>query len=177
MGRWRWGVILVLTIATVGGFWAGTLLEWEWNFNNLEPEGLRSVELQDEIIDKFKLSISFSLLTAENVEDSRALRKKLKEKGHHVVILTSSSGSGSLHGVHVFRRKFVKTDNSFLKYFGIIFNSIFIFYKIFKLSKNSDVLCPQTPILGIPTIIIGHILQKPVVPEVPSTINWIVFKD
>jgi predicted RND superfamily exporter protein len=46
----------------------------------LEPAGLRSIELQDEIIDKYKLSISLSMLTAESVEESRALRKTFKER-------------------------------------------------------------------------------------------------
>ena len=80
MGRMRFAVTVLLFVLTVAGFWAGTRLEWEWNFNNLEPAGLRSVELQDEIIEKYKLSISMSLLTAGSVEESRELRKKLKEK-------------------------------------------------------------------------------------------------
>ncbi len=61
-------------------FWSGTRLDWEWNWMKLEPEGLRSVELQDEIIDRFKLSVSMSMLTADSVEDSRRLRKEFKEK-------------------------------------------------------------------------------------------------
>lgn len=81
MGRWSVVVIVLSLMLTIGGFWAGNQLDWEWNFLNLEPEGLRSIELQDEIIDKFKLSISVSLLTAESIEDSRRLRKEFKSKG------------------------------------------------------------------------------------------------
>ncbi|MFC1718728.1 MMPL family transporter, partial [Candidatus Poribacteria bacterium] len=61
--------------------WAGTNIKWEYNMMNLEPKGLRSVELQDEIVEKFKFSTSVSMLTAKSVEESRSLRKKFKEKG------------------------------------------------------------------------------------------------
>jgi hypothetical protein len=81
MGRWRWIVIATGLLLTLIGIRAGDRLDWEWNFMNLEPEGLRSVELQDEIIEKYKLSISISMLTADSVGESRRLRKKLKEKG------------------------------------------------------------------------------------------------
>jgi predicted RND superfamily exporter protein len=80
MGRRRAGVIVVSVLATALGMYAGTQLDWEWNWMELEPEGLRSVELQDEIIDAFKLSISLSMLTAESVEESRALRKTFKDR-------------------------------------------------------------------------------------------------
>jgi predicted RND superfamily exporter protein len=80
MGRNRAGVIATCVLATMVGFWSGTRLDWEWNWMMLEPEGLRSVDLQDEIIDRFKLSVSMSMLTADSAEDSRRLRKEFKEK-------------------------------------------------------------------------------------------------
>ena len=80
MGHWRFVVIPLVMLATAAGIWGGLHLEYEWNFNKLEPKGLRSVELQDEIIDKYKLSISASLLTTESIEESRELRKQFKEK-------------------------------------------------------------------------------------------------
>lgn len=79
MGRAPVPVILVALAITATGIWAGTKLGWEWNFMELEAKGLRSVELQDEIIDKYKLSVSLSLLTAKTVEESRALRQELKQ--------------------------------------------------------------------------------------------------
>ncbi len=80
MGR-HWKIVIpAVIVGTILGVKAGNDLEWEWNFLNLEAEGLRSVLLQDEIIDKFKLSVSFSLLTAESVEESRLLRKKFTDK-------------------------------------------------------------------------------------------------
>jgi uncharacterized protein len=80
MGRWRFVVIPLLVAATAAGVWGGLNLQWEWNFNKLEPKGIRSVTLQDDIIEKYKLSMSLSLLTADSVNDSRRLRKELKAK-------------------------------------------------------------------------------------------------
>ena len=80
MGRGRFLVIPLVIAAAIAGAWAGFHLDYEWNFNKLEPKGLRSVQLQDEIIDKYKLSISVSLLTVDSIEESRALRKQFKEK-------------------------------------------------------------------------------------------------
>lgn len=80
MGRRARTVVVLSVVATLGGLWAGSRLEWEWNWMELEPEGLNSVELQDEIIDRYKLSVSMSMLTAEGIEASRALRKAFKEK-------------------------------------------------------------------------------------------------
>ena len=80
MARLRLPLLVVAALATGAGLWAGGRLDWEWNFLNLEAEGLRSVELQDEIIDKFKLSVSVALVTTDTVETSRELREKLKAK-------------------------------------------------------------------------------------------------
>ncbi|VVS94325.1 efflux RND transporter permease subunit [Desulfoluna spongiiphila] len=74
---WIAGVSVLLMSA---GVFAGTQLKWEWNFMELEPKGLRSVALQDEIVEQFKMSTTVSWFTAPDVEASRAYRKKLKEK-------------------------------------------------------------------------------------------------
>ena len=73
-------LVPLVFLTTAAGIWGGLHLGYEWNFNKLEPKGLRSVELQDEIIDKFKFAISISLLTANSVEESRELRKQFKGK-------------------------------------------------------------------------------------------------
>lgn len=80
MARKRKIVIPVCILVTLAGIFAGINLEWEWNFLNLEPKGLRSVELQDELIEKFRFSTSVSMVIAESIEESRSLRKKFKDK-------------------------------------------------------------------------------------------------
>ncbi len=79
--RLRWPVAGMAALCVAGGLFAATKIEWEWNFMNLEPAGLRSVELQDEIIERFKFSITMSSVTVEGIEESRAIRKQLKTKG------------------------------------------------------------------------------------------------
>jgi predicted RND superfamily exporter protein len=74
---WVTGISIVLVTA---GIYAGTHLDWEWNLMKLEPKGLRSVTLQDEIIEKFRISPTVSWFTASDVEASRKYRKELKKK-------------------------------------------------------------------------------------------------
>ncbi len=77
----RYGLTIAAAILiTIGGIIGGKFLQWEYNFMNLEPANLRSVELQDEIVDKFKFSATPSMITAKSVEESRDLRKKFKDK-------------------------------------------------------------------------------------------------
>lgn len=76
MGRLRWTVILISALATAAGFWGATRLAWEWDMFELEPEGLRSVELYDEIVDRFRVSVSVAVLTADSVDASRELREE-----------------------------------------------------------------------------------------------------
>ncbi len=55
-------------------------IEYEYNLMETEPEGLDSIMLQDEIIDRFKLSIDMAFTTVDTVSQSRSLSKKLKKK-------------------------------------------------------------------------------------------------
>ena len=73
-------VIAIFAVLFIAGFLAATQLKWEYNFMNLEPENLRSIELQDEIVDKYKLSVTTSMLTTGSIEESRNIRKELKSK-------------------------------------------------------------------------------------------------
>lgn len=73
-------VITAAVLVTIAGIIGGRYLQWEYNFMNLEPANLRSVELQDEIVDKFKFSATPSMVTAKSVQESRDLRKKFKDK-------------------------------------------------------------------------------------------------
>jgi len=80
MGNRARVVSALLVLLTMAGIWAGTHLSMEWNFLNLEPEGLRSIELQDEIVERFKLSTTASILTTASIEESRFLRKRFKDR-------------------------------------------------------------------------------------------------
>ena len=78
--RHRIIVFLTMVFLTLLGGFAMTRVGWEWNIMNLEPKGLRSVSLQDEIIDKFKFSPTVSMVVADTPERSREIRKDLEKK-------------------------------------------------------------------------------------------------
>jgi predicted RND superfamily exporter protein len=61
-----------------GAALAGRGIQWEENLMELEPVGLRSIELQDEIIERFGISTVFSRVTTETAEESRALAERLR---------------------------------------------------------------------------------------------------
>jgi uncharacterized protein len=79
-GRARWLVIGLFAIAVGLGGWAGTKIDWEWNFMELEPEGLRCIELQSEIVDRFRFSTQPANLTVPTIEQSRATRQALRQR-------------------------------------------------------------------------------------------------
>lgn len=54
-------------------------LTFDYNYLNIEPEGLRSIELQDDMIDAFDLSPDFVLVSADNVDQARNMAEKAKE--------------------------------------------------------------------------------------------------
>ncbi len=78
--RMRYGVVGLAVVITGFGVLAARSLEWEYNLMNLEPANLRSVELQDEIVDKFRLSITTAMVTVGTIEESRRLRKALEAR-------------------------------------------------------------------------------------------------
>ena len=80
IGRHRIKVFVGMVCITLLGGYATTKVEWEWNIMNLEPKGLRSISLQDEIIDKFKFSPTVSMVVADTPERSREIREDLEKK-------------------------------------------------------------------------------------------------
>ncbi|MBN1498953.1 MAG: MMPL family transporter [Spirochaetes bacterium] len=80
MNRHSGRVVAVSVILFILGIWGGSKIDWEWNFMNLEPEGLRSIGLMDEIVDRYKLSVTTSMLTVPGIEESRKLSSQFKAK-------------------------------------------------------------------------------------------------
>jgi len=52
---------------------------FDYNYLNMEPKGIPSVTLQDDIVDAFQMSPDFALVTAETVEEARELAEKAKD--------------------------------------------------------------------------------------------------
>ena len=73
--------VLVLTIGiilTLLLLYQALNVKFDYNYLNMEPKGIPSVTLQDDIIDAFEMSPDFALVTAQTVEEARQLTKKVK---------------------------------------------------------------------------------------------------
>lgn len=67
------GIILTLFL-----LYQALTVTFDYNIMNLEPKGIPSVTLQDEIIDAFSMSPDFALVTVQTVEEARQLTEKAK---------------------------------------------------------------------------------------------------
>jgi len=54
-------------------------VKFDYNLLNMEPKGIPSVTLQDDIIEAFQMSPDFALVTASNIEEARELAEKAKD--------------------------------------------------------------------------------------------------
>jgi len=70
------GVLILLTIFL--GY-HGSQITMDYNYLNMEPEGLESVELQDRMIDEFGISSDFALITATTLEEIDDITEKAKD--------------------------------------------------------------------------------------------------
>jgi len=59
--------------------WAAVQIRWDYDFRNMEPEGLVSMELMDTIEEKFDLSMEYALVLADGVDESRELGEKYRD--------------------------------------------------------------------------------------------------
>ncbi len=72
-------VLPLFFLIAAGSLWAAIQIEFEYNFLELEPAGLKSVELQREIPERFGLSDQSGWVIAESVEEARALKDEFEE--------------------------------------------------------------------------------------------------
>ncbi|MCK4297859.1 MAG: MMPL family transporter, partial [Candidatus Marinimicrobia bacterium] len=63
------GAIIVTALLS----WSASKITFNYNYMDIEPEGIPSITLQDTVLDKFDLSMDFAYLVAESVEESRRL--------------------------------------------------------------------------------------------------------
>jgi len=71
-------IIIILAVAAI--FLVQKKLKYEYNLLEIEPKGLESIDLQYEIIDRYKMSTEMAFLTATSIEEARQLEKQLKKK-------------------------------------------------------------------------------------------------
>ncbi len=61
--------------------WSAFQIKYNQNWMDMEPEGLTSIALMDTVVEKFDLSMEYSLCLAESVEESRELAEKYRDHG------------------------------------------------------------------------------------------------
>ena len=70
--------IICVVLITIFLLVPASQISFDYNYMNMEPEGLTSITLQDTILDKFDLSMDYALILAGSVEESREMTKALK---------------------------------------------------------------------------------------------------
>ncbi|NQV38742.1 MAG: MMPL family transporter [Candidatus Marinimicrobia bacterium] len=76
------GIVAIILIAFLG--YHGSIITWDYNYLNMEPEGLESIILQDKMIDKLDISGDYAYFTADNLKEAQRLTdaaKKMKTSG------------------------------------------------------------------------------------------------
>jgi len=71
--------ILLGAVITIAMVVLAFHLTFDYNYLNMEPKGLRSIVLQDEMIKAFDISPDFVLVTANGVDEARRLADKAKD--------------------------------------------------------------------------------------------------
>jgi predicted RND superfamily exporter protein len=75
--RYRFTLIAAILL-TLLFIWSGSMITFDHNYMNMEPEGLTSVILQDTILEKFDLSMDYALILADSVDESRQFARRYK---------------------------------------------------------------------------------------------------
>ena len=75
---WKFGVIIVLLLMTLFGY-RGSKITMDYNYLNMEPVGLESIELQDKMIEAFDMSSDFALITAETLDEAQTIVEAAKD--------------------------------------------------------------------------------------------------
>ncbi|HID29772.1 MAG TPA: multidrug RND transporter [Desulfobacterales bacterium] len=70
--------LTVALICTVFFLYQALTVTFDYNYLNMEPKGIPSVTLQDEMIEAFDMSPDFALVTAQTVEEARQITEKAK---------------------------------------------------------------------------------------------------
>ena len=77
--NYRWIMGLVFLLFTGFLLKRAVNMSVDYNYLNMEPVGLESIKLQEELIEAFDLSSDFVMFTTDNLEDTRALTRQARE--------------------------------------------------------------------------------------------------
>ena len=76
--NWKLGIIFLLLLMAIFGY-RGSKITMDYNYLNMEPAGLESVELQDKMIEAFDISADFALITAETLDEVQKITEAAKD--------------------------------------------------------------------------------------------------
>ncbi len=71
--------LIVAGVLTVFLLWQAAQIEFDYNYLNMEPVGLTSIKLQDEMIAEFNVTPDFAIVTTRSIEESRRIASRAKE--------------------------------------------------------------------------------------------------
>ncbi len=76
--NWKFSIVAIIIAILFFGY-RGSQLTMDYNYLNMEPEGLESIELQDRMIDEFGISSDFALITAETLDEVSIITEQAKD--------------------------------------------------------------------------------------------------
>jgi len=73
--------LILSLLITVLLIWQASHIKWDYDYRNMEPKGLASIDLMDTIMEKFDLGMEYSLVLTDSIEESNRLSEKYREEG------------------------------------------------------------------------------------------------
>ena len=77
--KYALSLVAVLIVTIFMGYFM-TKVEFDYNYLNMEPEGLESIKLNDLLIDKYNMSSDPTMMTAKNLQENFEFTQKAKEQ-------------------------------------------------------------------------------------------------
>lgn len=75
---WKTGLVIIVVLVLFLGY-RGSTITMDYNYLNMEPEGLESIELQDRMIEKLNISSDYAYITAPSTEEAFRITEAAKE--------------------------------------------------------------------------------------------------
>ena len=72
-------VLSIGAVFTILMFYSALQITFDYNYLNMEPVGLTSIKLQDEMEDEFDVTPDFALVTTPSVEEARRITETAKK--------------------------------------------------------------------------------------------------
>ncbi|SIQ39142.1 efflux RND transporter permease subunit [Halanaerobium kushneri] len=78
--KWRYPVLAIVLLILIFSAWQGTMVDFYLSIKKIEPEGLESIKVMDDIADKFNMSNDAVLYTTDNLKKTYQLAEEIKDQ-------------------------------------------------------------------------------------------------